>query len=288
MRKIPFTKMHGAGNDYIYIDCFAFPFDFDPSDLAKKMSPRHFSVGGDGVVLILPSEVADAKMRMFNLDGSEGKMCGNAIRCVAKYLSDHGLTDKSVITVETLSGIKTLRLFKADGRVVRVSVDMGKAVFTPQAIPVLFNGDEMVDKPVTVLGKEYRMTAVSMGNPHAVIFTSEVKDLDLAAMGPTFERLPIFPERVNTEFVEVVDESTLLMRVWERGSGETYACGTGACATVAAAVKTGRVKADGEITVRLLGGDLSIKVATDYTVTMTGGATEVYQGVYDYDEDQGE
>ena len=284
MRKIAFTKMHGAGNDYIYIDLFASPLDFDPNDLARKMSPRHFSVGGDGVVLILPSDVADAKMRMFNLDGSEGKMCGNAIRCVAKYLSDHGLTQKDVITVETLSGIKTLRLFKEGGKVKRVSVEMGVANFTPAEIPVLFDGAEMVDEPVTVLDKTYRMTAVSMGNPHAVIFTTGVSSLDLAAMGPTFENLPIFPERVNTEFAEMIDDKTILMRVWERGSGETFACGTGASATVAAAVKTGRVKAGEEVTVRLLGGDLTIKVNADYAVTMTGGATEVYQGVYCYDE----
>ena len=284
MRKIAFTKMHGAGNDYIYIDLFSSPLDFDPADVARKMSPRHFSVGGDGVVLILPSNVADAKMRMFNSDGSEGKMCGNAIRCVAKYLSDHGLTKKDVITVETLSGVKTLRLFKEGGKVARVSVEMGVADFTPAAIPVLFDKNQMVDEPVTVLNKTYRMTAVSMGNPHAVIFSEGVKDLDLAVMGPTFETLPIFPERVNTEFAEIIDDHTLLMRVWERGSGETFACGTGASATVAAAVKTGRVKAGEEITVRLIGGDLTIKVDADYAVMMTGGATEVYQGVYCYDE----
>lgn len=284
MRKIPFTKMHGAGNDYIYIDCFKFPFDFDPCDLSKKMSPRHFSVGGDGVVLILPSKVADAQMRMFNLDGSEGKMCGNAIRCVAKYLSDHGLTEKEVVTVETLSGIKTLRLFKEGGKVTRVSVQMGKAVFLPREIPVLFDGEEMVNAPVTVLGKTVNMTAVSMGNPHAVIFEEGVKDLDLQKIGPHYETLSIFPERVNTEFVQVLDANTLLMRVWERGSGETYACGTGACATVAAAVKNGLVSAEKDITVRLIGGDLTIRVEKDYSVTMTGGATEVYQGVYEYDE----
>lgn len=285
MRKIPFTKMHGAGNDYIYIDLFAAPLDFDPADLARKMSPRHFSVGGDGVVLILPSEVADAKMRMFNLDGSEGKMCGNAIRCVAKYLSDHGLTTKDVITVETLSGIKTLRLFREQGKVARVSVEMGVASFVPAEIPVVTDLAEMVEQPVEVLGKTYRMTAVSMGNPHSVIFTDGVKDLDLASMGPSFETLSIFPERVNTEFAEILDDDTILMRVWERGSGETFACGTGASALVAAAVKTGRVPAGREITVRLLGGDLTIKVDEGYAVTMTGGATEVYQGVYDYDED---
>ena len=284
MRSIAFTKMHGAGNDYIYIDLFNSSLDFDPADLAQKMSPRHFSVGGDGVVLIMSSLVADAKMRMFNLDGSEGKMCGNAIRCVAKYLSDHGLVNKDVITVETLSGIKTLQLFKKSGLVEKVSVQMGRAVFTPVEIPVLFDGAEMVEADVNVLNKNYKMTAVSMGNPHAVIFTSGVKDLDLAAIGPSFENNVLFPERVNTEFAEFLDDNTILMRVWERGSGETYACGTGASATVAAAVKTGRVPAGKEITVRLLGGDLQITVAPDYSVTMTGPAVEVYQGVYLYDE----
>ena len=284
MRKIAFTKMQGAGNDYIYIDLFNSSLDFDPADLAQKMSPRHFSVGGDGVVLIMSSLVADAKMRMFNLDGSEGKMCGNAIRCVAKYLSDHGLVNKDVITVETLSGIKTLQLFKKSGLVEKVSVQMGRAVFTPVEIPVLFDGAEMVEADVNVLNKNYKMTAVSMGNPHAVIFTSGVKDLDLAAIGPSFENNVLFPERVNTEFAEFLDDNTILMRVWERGSGETYACGTGASATVAAAVKTGRVPAGKEITVRLLGGDLQITVAPDYSVTMTGPAVEVYQGVYLYDE----
>ena len=284
MRKIPFTKMHGAGNDYIYIDLYDSPLDFDPADLARKMSPRHFSVGADGVVLILPSSVADARMRMFNLDGSEGKMCGNAIRCVAKYLSDHSLVNKDVITVETLSGVKTLKLYKQKGIVRSVSVDMGVATFAPAEIPVLFEGVEMVESPVTVLGKTVKMTAVSMGNPHAVIFTEGVDEMDLAKVGPVYENLPIFPERVNTEFVERVDDTTFKMRVWERGSGETYACGTGASAVVAAAVKTGRAKAGQPITVRLIGGELTITVDSDYRVTMTGGATEVYQGVYAYDE----
>jgi len=284
-RKISFTKMHGAGNDYIYIDRFSSPLDFDPCDLARKMSQRHFSVGGDGVVLILPSEKADAMMRMFNADGSEGKMCGNAIRCVGKYLYDRGLVRKEMITVETLSGVKTLRLTAQEGRVTSVSVDMGRAVFTPSDIPVLFDGKEMCDEKIVVLGEERRMTAVSMGNPHAVIFTKDVSALDLEKIGPTYENLSIFPERVNTEFAEMKGDRLIEMRVWERGSGETYACGTGACATVAAAVRTGRVPAGEEITVRLIGGDLVITVSSDYYVTMTGGATEVYQGVYDYDED---
>ena len=285
MRRIAFTKMHGAGNDYIYIDLYSSPLDFDPADLARKMSPRHFSVGADGLVLILPSEVADARMRMFNLDGSEGKMCGNAIRCVAKYLSDHGLVKKDVLTIETLSGIKTLRLFYEKGVVTSVSVDMGKATFTPSEIPVLYKGTEMIEAPVVVLGKEVKMTAVGMGNPHAVIFTEGVDELDLEKIGSHYENLAVFPERVNTEFVEVLGARLLKMRVWERGSGETYACGTGACATVAAAVKTGRAPIGEPITVRLIGGDLTITVDKDYRVTMTGGATEVYQGVYAYDED---
>jgi len=284
MRKIAFTKMHGAGNDYIYVNCLD-GFSFDPSNLAVKMSPRHFSVGSDGLVLILPSDIADARMRMFNADGSEGKMCGNAIRCVGKYLSDGGYTAKDVLTIETLSGVKTLHLYKENGLVSAVSVDMGHAVFTAKEIPALYSENEMIDAPVDVSGKIYHMTAVSMGNPHTVIFTTGVKDLPLDKMGPTFENLPIFPERVNTEFVEVVSPKELIMRVWERGSGETFACGTGASATVAAAVRNGICAADTDVTVHLLGGDLVIRVSSDYQVTMTGSATKAYEGVYEYDED---
>jgi len=285
MAKIAFTKMHGAGNDYIYVNCLD-GLTFDPCALAIEMSPRHFSVGSDGLVLIMKSDVADARMRMFNADGSEGKMCGNAIRCVGKYLSDGGFVTKDVMTIETLSGIKTLRLTKEKGVVTQASVEMGRAIFTTKDVPAVYPSDEMVNAPVEVLGKTYRMTAVSMGNPHAVIFTKGVKELDLAKMGPSFEYLSIFPERVNTEFVEVLSDRELIMRVWERGSGETFACGTGASATVAAAVKNGICKADTDVTVRLIGGDLVIRVDKEYAVTMTGGATKVYEGVYEYDENQ--
>lgn len=286
MRKIVFTKMHGAGNDYIYVNCLK-GLDFDPASLSVKMSPRHFSVGADGLVLILPSEIADARMRMFNADGSEGKMCGNAIRCVGKFLSDGGFVKKDVITVETLSGVKTLRLFKEKGLVTAVSVDMGQAVFDVKKIPALYPAPEMIKAPVEVEGKTYEMTAVSMGNPHAVIFTDEVASLPLEAMGPNFEHLPLFPERVNTEFVKVLSEKECEMRVWERGSGETFACGTGASATVAAGVKCGVFSPNSDVTVHLLGGDLVIRVSSDDQVTMTGGATKVYEGVFEYDEDQG-
>ena len=285
--KIPFTKMHGAGNDYIYVNCMDGLF-FDPADLAVKMSPRHFSVGSDGLVLIMKSDVADARMRMFNADGSEGKMCGNAIRCVGKYLSDNGYVTKDDITIETLSGIKTLAMHKAGGVVRSVTVDMGVASFRKEDVPVLTAGAEMIDEKVVIAGEEYHMTAVSMGNPHAVIFTTGVKDLDLAKMGHSFEHFDRFPERVNTEFVEVVSPTHLIMRVWERGSGETFACGTGASATVAAAVRNGISPRNEDVTVTLLGGDLTIKVDNAYRVAMTGPATTVYEGVYEYDEDQGE
>ncbi len=278
--KIPFTKMHGAGNDYIYVNCLDGLY-FDPSEFAIKASPRHFSVGSDGVVLIMKSDVADAKMRMFNADGSEGKMCGNAIRCVGKYLSDGGFTQKDILTIETLSGIKTLTLYKENGKVERVSVDMGRASFKKQDIPVLTEGEEMIREPREVLGKTYRMTAVSMGNPHSVIFTEGVRSLDLERIGPTFENLPIFPERVNTEFVEVISDKELFMRVWERGSGETFACGTGACAVAAAAVRNGISPSGEDIKIKLIGGDLTIKVSESYAVSMTGGATKVYEGVFE-------
>ena len=285
MRKIAFTKMHGAGNDYIYVNCLD-GLTFDPSDLAVKMSPRHFSVGGDGLVLIMKSDVADARMRMFNADGSEGKMCGNAIRCVGKYLSDGGYVHKDVITVETLSGVKTLRLYKEGGVVTEVSVDMGRAVFDVTKVPVLFDKPEMVQAPVDVDGTTYEMTAVSMGNPHAVIVMPKIGDLPLEKIGPKFENLPIFPERVNTEFVRLISSEECDMRVWERGSGETFACGTGASATVAAGVKCGLFEPNTDVTVHLLGGDLVIRVSAEYDVTMTGGATKVYEGVYEYDESQ--
>jgi diaminopimelate epimerase len=300
--KVTFTKMHGAGNDYIYIDCFHTPEPPNLPRLAKEMSRRRFSVGADGIVLILPSGRADARMRMFNADGSEGKMCGNAIRCVGKYLFDTGLTGKTDIAVDTLSGIKYLTLTLADAeslpasecsdtgdgkrdKVASVSVDMGKASFAPEDIP-LNSGEPAIDYPITVGGKDYRLTAVSMGNPHAVIFTEGTDGLPLEKIGPLFENHSLFPERVNTEFVEALNSRTLKMRVWERGSGETLACGTGACASVAAAVKLGICKADTPVTVKLIGGELRVRVGADFSVNMTGGAEKVYEGVYEYDAEQ--
>ena len=250
MQQIKFTKMHGIGNDYIYINCFEQKIE-DPQKLAIRMSPRRTSVGSDGLILICPSDIADAKMRMFNMDGSEGKMCGNGIRCVGKYLYDSGIAKKDVITVETLSGIKTLKIEAKNGKAEFITVDMGKPILTPRDIPVIFDGERMVNEPLQIMGKEYRITAVSMGNPHAVVFCGNVQGLDLEKIGPAFENTPIFPERVNTEFIRVISGTELEMRVWERGSGETFACGTGACAAVVAAVLNGHCKRGEEITVRL-------------------------------------
>ncbi len=277
--KIPFTKMHGIGNDYIYINCFAVDLP-DPAAAAIAMSPRHFSVGADGVVLICPSQVADAKMRMFNADGSEGKMCGNAIRCVGKYLYERGLTKKTQLTIETLSGLKYLTLHLEEDTVASVSVDMGAADFAPENIPVKAQAP-MVQAPLTVGGKTYTVTCVSMGNPHCVVFTDEdVASLALETIGPKFETHECFPDRINTEFIRPINATTLSMRVWERGSGETWACGTGACAAVAAAVKTGRCPAETEITVALRGGDLRIVCHSDWRITMTGPAAVAYEGVF--------
>ncbi len=281
MPKVKFTKMHGIGNDYIYIDCFKESLQ-NPEELARMMSPRRFSVGADGVILICPSKVADAKMRMFNLDGSEGKMCGNGVRCVGKYVYDSGIAQKDIIKVETLSGIKTLAVEAQEGKAKTLTVDMGAPCFTTKRIPVLYDGATMINKPITVGEVEYKITAVSMGNPHAVVFCDNVADLPLEEIGPKFEKNPIFPESVNTEFIRVIDDKTLEMRVWERGSGETLACGTGACAAAVAAVVNGYCKKGEEITVRLLGGDLYITYLNDERVMMRGGATTVFTGEYEY------
>lgn len=281
MPKINFTKMHGIGNDYVYINCFEQKID-NPDELAVKMSPRRFSVGADGVILICPSDVADAKMRMFNLDGSEGKMCGNGIRCVGKFVYDNGIAHKNTVTVETLSGIKTLEITDKDGFADTITVDMGKAELSPEKIPAIADCDTIIDTAIMVGGKDYNITAVSMGNPHAVTFCDEIDDLDLEKIGPDFEHHEMFPEQVNTEFIRVIDDKTLQMRVWERGSGETFACGTGACAAAVAAVLNGYCKQDQEITVHLIGGDLFITYTSDGTVYMRGGAEKVYDGVYEY------
>lgn len=275
---LKFTKMHGIANDYIYINCFEEKVD-EPNALSIRLSDRRRSIGGDGVILICPSEVADFRMRMFNADGSEGKMCGNGTRCIGKYVYDKGLTDKTTVTLETLAGIKTLDLHVENGKVASVTVDMGKAEFTPSEVPVKYDGAEMVSAPMVVDGKSYTATAVSMGNPHCVIFTNDdISKLELEKIGPSFEHNPIFPDRVNTEFVNIIDDHTLSMRVWERGSGETMACGTGACAVAASAVKTGICKAGEKITVKLLGGDLEIVIADDFGVSMTGPAEIAFEG----------
>lgn len=269
-----FTKMHGAGNDYIYLNCFG-GGPADPAALAVRLSDRHKGIGGDGLVLICPSGVADAKMRMFNADGSEGKMCGNAIRCVGKYLYDNGMTDKRDLTIETLSGIKQLRLFTENGKVTSVRVDMGAAEFAPSRIPVALEGDAVIGRRVHVAGGEHTITCVSMGNPHCVVF-EDPDTIDLEQVGPLFENDPLFPERVNTEFVKAVGHNALKMRVWERGSGETMACGTGACAAAAAAVACGMFKKNEDIRVLLRGGELIINVGD--TVYMTGPAETVFEG----------
>lgn len=275
---LTFSKMHGIGNDYIYINCFEETVT-DPEKLSIFMSDVRFGVGSDGLVLILPSDVADFRMRIFNADGSEAMMCGNATRCIGKYVYDMGMTDKTEISLETNSGIKYLTLYPgSDGKIENVKVDMGKAILTPKDIPVNSSLERFVAQPVVVDSTEYQMTCISMGNPHAVVFLPEVDSLDLEKIGPSFEHHPLFPNRVNTEFVRVIDDHTLQMRVWERGSGETFACGTGTCATVVAAVLNGFCKKEEEILVHLRGGDLKIIYHDDETVTMIGPATYVFEG----------
>lgn len=273
---LKFTKMHGCANDYIYLSCFGQEV-LHPEKLSVVLSDRHCSIGGDGIVLICLSAVADAKMRMFNIDGSEGKMCGNAIRCVGKFLYDKGIIQKTEINIETLSGIKLLKLHVMNKKVDLVTVDMGKAELLPERIPVVYNGNRIVDEPVIVNGEIYHITCVSMGNPHCVVFCNNPDEIQLETVGRQFEQLSIFPDRVNTEFVSVIDNTILKMRVWERGSGETLACGTGACAAVVAAVLNGYCSKDTDITVRLKGGDLTIKY-TDETVYMTGDAHIAFEG----------
>ena len=271
-----FTKMQGLGNDYVYVDCTRQELP-DPEKTARIVSDRHFGIGSDGLILICPSDKADFEMRMYNADGSRGEMCGNGIRCVAKYVYDYGLTDQTSISVETLGGIKYLELTVEHGKVSLVKVDMGTPILEPSRIPVAASGTRVVDEPLEVEGKVYHMTCVSMGNPHAVIFMDDVAGLDLEKIGPSFENHERFPNRVNTEFVKVLDQNTVEMRVWERGSGETLACGTGACAVAVASILNGYT--EDQVTVRLLGGDLEIfwDRAED-KVYMTGPAKVVFDG----------
>ena len=277
-----FTKMHGIGNDYIYIDCVTVPFEsvtaLSPARLAELVSDRHFGIGSDGLILIRPSEIADFEMEMYNADGSRGEMCGNGIRCVGKYVYDRGLTDQTHITVETLGGIKQLELLTENKKAVQIRVDMGRPEFAAEKIPVRAEQKEVINAPLIVNGREYPVTCVSMGNPHCVVFLEEdVRNLNLPEIGPHFENHEKFPQRINTEFINVLDQRTLRMRVWERGSGETLACGTGACAAAAAAIVNGYT--DTEVTVRLLGGDLEIQWdGKSGTVYMTGPAAFVFDG----------
>ena len=272
-----FTKMQGIGNDYVYVNCLQETIE-NPSELAKKISDRHYGVGSDGLIMINPSDKADFEMEMYNADGSRGEMCGNGIRCVAKYVYDYGLTDKTSISVETLAGIKYLDLTVEDGKVVLVKVDMGTPMLRPEEVPVVSEKEGVIDEPITVDGQEYRMTCVSMGNPHAVVFIDQdVKEFPLETVGVKFENHERFPKRVNTEFVNVLDRHTAQMRVWERGSGETLACGTGACAVAVACALNGLT--EDEVTVKLLGGDLQIKWDREKnTVYMTGPAEVVFDG----------
>lgn len=275
-----FTKMHGIGNDYIYVNCFEEKLD-EPEKISVYVSDRRKGIGSDGLVMILPSDKADFRMRIFNADGSEAMMCGNATRCIGKYVYDKGMTEKTEITLETNSGIKHLKLFPENGKVEYVEVDMGKAILVPRDIPVNSDKERFISEPVEVDGKDYKITCVSMGNPHAVLFLDGIKDLDLEKIGPSFENHNLFPDRINTEFIEAIDPHTLNMRVWERGSGETFACGTGACASVVAAVLNGLCSHDEEIDVHLRGGDLKITYCSDGTVIMKGPAAHICDGDID-------
>lgn len=270
--------MHGIGNDYVYVNCFKETV-IDPAETAKFVSDRHFGIGSDGLILIKPSDVADCEMEMYNLDGSQGAMCGNGIRCVAKYIYDKGIVNKTSISVATKSGIKYLDLAVRDGKVSMVRVNMGSPVLTAKQIPVVADTEEVVNVPLDINGTTYHFTGVSMGNPHAVVFLDDIENLEIEKIGPLFENHIVFPDRVNTEFVKVIDRRTLSMRVWERGSGETLACGTGACAVAVAAVLNGLADEDEPVTVKLLGGDLQILWnRQENIVYMTGEAVTVFEG----------
>lgn len=271
-----FTKMQGLGNDYIYVDCTHEALD-NPSVIAKKVSDRHFGIGSDGLVLILPSQKADFRMRMFNSDGSESEMCGNAIRCVGKYVYDNGLTNKSTINIETLAGIKILTLTVENGKVVLVRVDMGEPILIPKDIPVDSAKERFISEPVSIDNYEFKVTAVSMGNPHAVSYVDDVADFPLSQIGPKMETNKLFPRKINSEFVQIIDRITLKMRVWERGAGETLACGTGACAVLVSSVLNN--VSERAATIKLLGGDLFIEWSEkDNHVYMTGPAVKVFDG----------
>ena len=271
-----FTKLHGCGNDYVYVNLFEETID-NPAELSIKISDRHFGIGSDGLITIGPSDIADFTMHIYNADGSEAEMCGNGVRCVGKYVYDHGLTDKTEVAVETGAGIKILTLNIKDGKVDTVRVDMGEPAFAPEEIPVVAEGERVIGAPIAVGDKEWKMTCVSMGNPHAVVFVDDTKNFPIEKYGPLFENHERFPKRTNTEFVEVISRTEANMRVWERGSAETWACGTGTCATVVACILNELT--DRKVLVHLLGGDLTIEWDEETNhVFMTGPATEVFTG----------
>lgn len=280
-KKIKFTKMQGCGNDYVYIDGGAEQIaPEEKPDFVRRVSDRHFGVGGDGVIFINPSEEADFEMEMYNADGTRAEMCGNGIRCVGKFVYDKGLTDKTDISVISAGKMKYLTLFLKDGKVNQVKVDMGAPELTARLVPVICDEEQAVDEPIQVQGVSYRMTCVSMGNPHAVVFMEDVESLAIEKIGPYFETHERFPRRTNTEFVEVIDKNTVRMRVWERGTGETLACGTGACATVVACVLNGLTEET--VTVELLGGSLTVTWDREAdTIYMTGPAAIVFEGEID-------
>lgn len=273
-----FTKMQGCGNDYVYVNGFVEKIESEAKpDIVRRLSDRHFGIGGDGVIFINPSEIADFEMEMFNADGSRSQMCGNGIRCVAKYVYDYGLTDKTSLTIESYGAIKYIDLTVENGKVSLVKVNMGAPILRAEEVPVVSENEQVVDEEIEVEGKLYRMTCVSMGNPHAIVFMDDVKKLDIEKVGPFFENHKRFPERVNTEFVKVLDRNTVEMRVWERGTGETLACGTGCCAIAVACCLNGLT--DNRVTVKVLGGELLCEWDREENlVYMTGPAVSVFAG----------
>ncbi len=276
-----FTKMHGIGNDYVYVNCFEETVD-NPAAVARFVSDRHYGIGSDGLILIKPSEIADCEMDMYNLDGSQGAMCGNGIRCVAKYVYDYGIVKKKNISVATKSGIKYLDLSVRNGKAVTVKVNMGSPILSPKEIPFVSEKEQVINEPLDIEGETFHITAISMGNPHGIVFMDDINSLEIEKIGPKFENHIAFPDRVNTEFVKVLDRHTVQMRVWERGSGETLACGTGACAVAVASILNGHVDGDSPVTVRLLGGNLEIFWnRQENLVYMTGPATTVFDGEID-------
>ena len=271
-----FTKMHGCGNDYIYVSLFENIIE-NPPQKSMEISDRHFGIGGDGLITIGPSEVANFRMRIYNADGSEAEMCGNGVRCVGKFVYDHGMTDKTEVAIETGAGIKYLVLNVKDGKVETVRVDMGEPSLAVEDVPVQLEGPQAIDTPIMVDGKEWKITCISMGNPHAVTFVPTLDDFPMEQIGPMFEKHEVFPKRTNTEFIQLISREEIKMRVWERGSGETFACGTGACASAMAAILNGHT--EDKVVVHLLGGDLLIEYdrATNH-IFMTGPATTVFEG----------